>query len=281
MIAALALAAVVASNTAVQTWNIEPSDRGAVSLRISVRIESPGHDWDTTEEHDIPEAAFATTFQGLSRADLASPAGMKVDFRIVRDAGMLECEGWAHDGHASGDFTVALSQAFARSLAARGIGTPTEDQQRRMLIANVGYPLIDALEAGRYDRPSVADLIKLAEHDVTPDYIASLGAAGIHLHSSEELVRIRDHDVTIDYINGLRQAGYRNLTPEQYVRLRDHDVTLAFVSGMQAAGYRPTPEELVRLRDHDVTPEYVADLARHGYTHLSIDDLIRLRDHGV
>lgn len=49
---------------------------------------------------------------------------------------------------------------------------------------------------------------------------------------------------------------------------------------LQHLGYMPSAEELVRLVDHGVTVSFIQRLRSHGYTHLTADDLIRLRDHG-
>jgi hypothetical protein len=39
-------------------------------------------------------------------------------------------------------------------------------------------------------------------------------------------------------------------------------------------------ESLIRLRDHGVDPDYIRRLQSRGTEHLSVDDLIRRRDHG-
>ena len=51
---------------------------------------------------------------------------------------------------------------------------------------------------------------------------------------------------------------------------------------MSGLGYRfGTIDELIRLRDHGVDPEYVRGMAANGLPKLSADDLVRARDHGV
>ena len=47
-------------------------------------------------------------------------------------------------------------------------------------------------------------------------------------------------------------------------------------------GYKNlTLEQLRRLRDHGVTPDYVSQVQALGYKALTPDDLVTLRDHGV
>lgn len=55
-----------------------------------------------------------------------------------------------------------------------------------------------------------------------------------------------------------------------------------FVDELAAAGYRGlSVDQLIKLRDHGVDGEYLAGLRKAGYTGLSVDDVVRLRDHGV
>jgi beta-lactamase regulating signal transducer with metallopeptidase domain len=55
-----------------------------------------------------------------------------------------------------------------------------------------------------------------------------------------------------------------------------------FIDELAAAGYRGlSVDQLIRLRDHGVSGEYLAQLKAAGYANLPIEDVIRLRDHGV
>ena len=40
-------------------------------------------------------------------------------------------------------------------------------------------------------------------------------------------------------------------------------------------------EQLIRLRDHGVDPTYIRELKTMGYTNQTPDDLVQLRDRGV
>ena len=51
---------------------------------------------------------------------------------------------------------------------------------------------------------------------------------------------------------------------------------------LKGLGYQTlTLDALIRLRDHGVNPEYIDELSRIGYAGLSVDELVSLRDHGV
>ena len=56
----------------------------------------------------------------------------------------------------------------------------------------------------------------------------------------------------------------------------------SFIEGLRESGYQRIPlEEVIRLRNHGVSPEFIEGLKRAGYADLPIDQLIRLRNHGV
>ena len=56
----------------------------------------------------------------------------------------------------------------------------------------------------------------------------------------------------------------------------------SFIEGLPESGYqRIALEEVIRLRNHGVSPEFIEGLKRAGYAGLPIDQLIRLRNHGV
>jgi hypothetical protein len=54
------------------------------------------------------------------------------------------------------------------------------------------------------------------------------------------------------------------------------------VKGIKQAGFESISlEELVRCRDHGVTPGYIQKLRTRGMQNLTIDQIIRLRDNGI
>jgi hypothetical protein len=132
--------------------------------------------------------------QGLSPADMDGP-GKAVQFRIVRPAGTLICEGWFRDGEGSGHFNYEPNSGFVAALRQRGIGAPTEWEQFEMTMAGVGLDLVDELKHQGYQTPSAADLARMGTHGVDLEYVQEMGRLSYHLGDSESLVRMRDHGV--------------------------------------------------------------------------------------
>ena len=54
-----------------------------------------------------------------------------------------------------------------------------------------------------------------------------------------------------------------------------------FIQELKQSGYDKVPvEQLIRLRDHGVSASYIQKMKERGHTNLSLDELINLRDRG-
>jgi hypothetical protein len=266
-IAALAHPATITTN-----WTLRSGERpGHVQIELSYASVSP-------------DRQSTVGWSGsLARPDLAArlqqPSG-PTHFTIVREAGTFDCVGVAGAGSGSGQFTFSTSPAFAQSLARRGMEAPTTEQSLRLALSDVTLAYIDALP--QRPRPTISDILRAADHGVSPEYVRVLASAGYPDMSLETLARLRDHGVTSEFIAKLRASGYTHLSAEDLIRLSDHGVRPEFIVALQATGYRDlSPEDLARLVDHGVRAEFVRDLAQRGYHGVSTEDLIRLADHGV
>ena len=78
-------------------WLVEPADRsGKVQLTIRYGEGRSSSNWG----RDVPVSELV----GISAADMGG-SGARVQFKIVRSAGTLDCEGWFARGQGSGHFT--------------------------------------------------------------------------------------------------------------------------------------------------------------------------------
>src|SRR5438552_16661626 len=230
-------------------WLIEPSERSGI-VRLTIRYGERRYSDNWNSQDDVPVSQLV----GLSAADMRG-SGVTVHFKIVRSAGTLDCEGWFDDGKGSGHFTYQANSEFVAELAKRGITgpPPTAWEQFQMTMADVGLELVDELARQKYERPTAAELVRVRDHGVDPEFIASLDG-----------------------------VGYKNLGIEGLVRLRDHGVDGDYIADMKEMGYAPAnSEELIESRDHGVDPSYIVSLKQAGYENLSLQELRRARDHGV
>jgi hypothetical protein len=215
------------------------------------------------------------------RADAFQTSG-PVTFEIVRDAGTFACEGTMKRTHGAGTFEFRPDATFARELERRGVGTPSEDQQALLALADTGFGLLDALKREGYRTPSVSWMVTLGEHGVDAAYVSGLAAAGFRLGSLERLQVARDHGVTPDYISELRGKGFTKLSFDDYMEARDHGLSIDFIEELEQAGYsKLSYDDLLMARDHGVSEKFITGLLKAGFSDLPLQDVIRARDHGL
>lgn len=99
--------------------------------------------------------------------------------------------------------------------------------------------------------------------------------------SREDLIDLRQQGVTATFTSRMRDLGYEDLSLEQIVRLRQNDVSSTFAAMMKELEYDLTVDDLVELRQHDVTAYFTSNMHDLGYTDISKEELIRLKDTGV
>jgi len=274
---AFPLAAGAASSPSVGRWAISSNrqdDAGKVSLLfVYERNDARGFDSSSWS------SGVALSEVGLTPARLGAPIAPYA-FKVVRDPGTFDCVGTVGEGLGGGQFTFSQSTGFGDALASRGVGHPTLEQSLTLAIAGTTVAFVDDISKAGI-KPSIDDLVRLAQHGVGPRYVAELAAAGYRIDNADSLMRMRDHGVNANSIHALQAAGFKNLSTDDLVRLADHGVRESFITGLAAAGYKLSPDDLVRFADHGVRAAFIADLAKAGYTHLSADDLVKLADRGV
>lgn len=225
-------------------WTLTPAaSRGPQKVQLGLSHRSGGN------QMQISRTVALDELPGLTPAQLASAGGAPTRFRIVREAGTLDCGGNVRQGRGAGDCTFRPDAGFAAALRQRGIAAPSPQQQFMLAMHNLGLELLGELHRRGYRGLDLAQLTAAAIHGITPDYLRALDAAGHRGGSLRDLVRMRIHRVSPADVRAFAALGYTDLSPAQLVSLSIHRVTPAFVRDMAESGYRRlTPEQLVRLR---------------------------------
>jgi hypothetical protein len=274
---AAAMLLALSNPAATMQWHLA-LERGGSLYSFGVEYR----DAATQDEDDrtYPIGTFDATFRGLTKEQLRGNGPVR--FEVVRPAGTLTCVGTANGGGADGDFGYQLDASLAGSLAKRGVaGSLSEETQREWLFSGADpFAVLDALASANESVPSIGDLERAFNAGVDADFVRAMSAAGIR-PGLYELARLADHGVTTRYVAALERYGYRDLPAGTLLQLADHGVTSRYLAGLAQEGYRVTPDQAVRLIDHGVTLAYIAHLRQNGYANLSVDDLVRLADHGV
>jgi hypothetical protein len=273
-----ALPVAAAAETSAIEWTVSPSSgEGADMVQLMLSQQFPRGGRST---HSGPRPL--SELQGLSAAHLASRGGPAA-FRIVREAGTLDCAGVAGGGRGAGKCSFRGNDAFAAALERRGIGRPTEQQQYQLALQNVGLGLVTELERQGYRPITVNKLVAAGIHRVTVPYLRSLSDAGYRLQDMDKLVSFRIHRVDADYIREVEQLnGTARFSPEELVAMRIHRVSGQEARQLAELGYdRLSHSELMSMAIHRVTPDYIRELGQAGYRNLSPNQLVAMRIHRV
>jgi hypothetical protein len=156
---------------------------------------------------------------GLS-AERLRGAIAAVTFQIQREPGTFSCTGSLGEGSGAGQFTYAPNDAFESALAERGFVRPTYGQSLELAIAATTLAFVDQIRSSA-PRATVADLLRLVQHGVTPRYVAELAALGYRITAVDQLIALRDHGVSVAFVGRLRAHGYTNLSIRDLIRLHD------------------------------------------------------------
>lgn len=261
-------------------WTIGPAEpvAGEPAVHLALAYRERGGSSNNSEDWPISE------LEGLGAADMASEAGAPVRFRIVREAGRLDCEGTIRRRRGTGDCLFAADSGFAAALERRGIGRPTLRQQYQLAVQDVGLALVEELARQDYPRPNVDQLVAMGIHGADVRFLKGLDQAGYRLGDLDDLVAFRIHGVSPAYIGELAAISprYRRLPASGLVAMRIHGVTTEEVRRYAELGYRDLDQDqLVAMAIHGATPDYVGALAELGYRGLPVDQLVSMRIHGV
>jgi uncharacterized protein (UPF0335 family) len=205
-----------------------------------------------------------------------------VTFKVVRQAGTFDCEGYFREGKGAGFWTFIPSQSFVTGMRERGYDNLTDENMLRAALHKLTTNFIDDMKSAGYDKAEFKQLLRAASHKVTLDFIREMQSAGYQNLTLEELVRARNHNVDGRYVKEVRAMGFDKQPLEKLVRLRNHNITQEFINRMRAAGFDGLSiDQLIRLKNHDITPEFVNGLKAEGYANIPVESAIRLKNHDI
>jgi hypothetical protein len=113
------------------------------------------------------------------------------------------------------------------------------------------------------------------------NFLAELSAAGYKDLSVDEIVELARHGVSIEYMKQMADVGWPNLTREQYVELARYGVSPEYLRAMKDAGFGNLKlEQVLEAARHGVDAEDIK-AAKDYNKNLTLDDIITLKRHGV
>ena len=223
--------------------------------------------------------------QGLTREQAMQDG--RVNFRLVREAGTIDCEGSFVSGHGSGTFRFTPDMSFVTAMKARGFDFEKSSRRRdddsiseRLMTAafiNVTTALADDLNSANFGKLDVEDLYKAAIFKIDGKFMAEMKATGFPNLGMEDLVKARIFKIDADYVRQIHEMGFDNREFESLVKFRIFKVTPEFLNELKAAGLKDLDsEDVVKCRIFKVDPEFVRK-ARAEDPNVTVEDLVKMK----
>lgn len=228
--------------------------------------------------HDFP----LSDIQGLTREQVFAGVNTRVSFRLVREAGTIECEGSFRDGKGTGDWRMSPNQSFRSAMRSRGYDNLTNQQMFTSAMINLTSKFVDELKTIGFDNLSFEDVIKAQIFNVTPQFVTEMKSLGFDNLELAELVKARIFDIDAEFVRQAQGMGFEKQSLEGLVKLRIFKITPEFISAMKSADFENlSAEELVKLRIFEITPAFIKSMKAEGLSQISVEDAVKLKIHHV
>lgn len=238
-----------------------------LEVRRSIRVEPPRAPIGNVQLLELSAKSLERRAKALAEAHMLVPVPPLAAFPPIRKS------------------VSAAARAEAAASTAIAIATVAEHAAE---IAQAAAPRVDAIESSNsdslsgYNGYSVDDVVQLHDNGVTPSFIVDMKRAGYSGLSADQLIELRNHGVSGAFARGMTAGLQRKLDVDTLVRLCDHGMSTSYAYALTTSGLTGlSTDDLIALRDHGVSAEYVTGLARAGFKALATADIIRLYDNGV
>ncbi|MBC7899494.1 MAG: hypothetical protein H7070_05520 [Saprospiraceae bacterium] len=210
----------------------------------------------------------------------------KVNFRMVREAGTIECEGSFANGKGSGTYRFTGNKSYADGMKSRGFdfekskndwGDELENRLFSATVLNVTTAFADDLLSANFGKLDVDDLFKASIFKVTPQFMAEMKATGFPDLGMEDLVKARIFKIDADYVRKVREMGFISEDFEGLVKFRIFKVTPDFLSELKREGFENlSPEDVVKFRIFKLDAEFIR-AARAEEPNITVEQLVQRR----
>lgn len=261
-----------------QEGEVQKEDPNRIHLSFSRRSDNGG-------KNQHGSTYNYSDLEGLTRQQAES--GGPVSFRLVREAGIIECQGNFANGKGSGTFTFTANKNFVDGMKARGFdfeklpskggnGSPL-DKLFAATTLNVTTALADDLIAANFGDLDVDDLFKAAIFKIDGKFMAEMKATGFPNLSMEDLVKARIFKVDADYVRQVKDMGFADQGFEGLVKFRIFKVTPEFLNELRSAGLdKMDAEDIVKARIFKIDGEFIRQ-ARAEEPNITMEELVQMK----
>jgi hypothetical protein len=270
---------IVAQAPLTGTWTANTRDEkdGKINLNLELRRNGNGR-------HQVGQTYDYSDLQGLS----ANPNG-RVSFRLVREAGTIQCDGEFVNGQGSGTFTFTPNAGFLSAMQSRGFDftrsnskrgpEATDVNERLFTAATVGVTtaLADDLLAANFGKLDVDDLFKAAIFKIDGKFMAEMKSTGFPNLGMEDLVKARIFKIDADYVRQVSDMGFENKDFESLVKFRIFKVTPEFLADLRNEGFTNlSPEEVVKFRIFNIDTDFIRK-AKAENPNVTVEDMVKMK----
>ena len=286
---------IVAQSAVTGTWKSETwtdkhrmDDDGVLDNTILKKDENKLHLSFSRTTEGKNRNNFGSNFdyaelQGLTREQTQNG---NVSFRLVREAGTVECEGTFTNGKGSGTFRFTPNMSYLDAMKSRGFDfsksaskrdDAVEDRMLSAALINVTTALADDLKSVGFGNLDVDDLFKAAIFKVDSRFMAEMKATGFPNLTMEDLVKARIFKIDADYVKQVHEMGFADKDFEKLVKFRIFKVTPEFLSEIKAEGLTNLDsEDIVKLRIFKIGAEYVRR-AKQQDPNVTVEELVQMK----
>jgi hypothetical protein len=269
---------IVAQTAVTGDWTAHLDDERPEKIHLSFeRSSKPGH------RHNHGSSFAFADLQGLTREQAQNG---RVSFRLVREAGTIECEGSFTNGKGSGTYRFTGNQAFVEGMRSRGFDlaaggekygseTRLEDRLFTATVLNLTTAFADDLKSMNFSPLDVDDLFKAVIFKITPQFVAEMKATGFPNLSMEDLVKARIFKIDADYVRQVRDMGFVKEDFESLVKFRIFKVTPEFLSELKGEGFADLgAEDVVKFRIFKIDAAYIRE-AKAEEPNITVEQLVQ------
>lgn len=230
-------------------------------------------------QHQFGSGFDHSDLQGLSREQMQNGS---VNFRIVREAGTIECSGAFTNGKGSGTFRFTPNMSYIDAMRSRGFefDKATDSAEERLLSAaliNVTTSLADDLKSVGFGDLDVDDLFKAAIFKIDSRFMAEMKSTGFPGLTMEDLVKARIFKIDSNYVRQVNDMGFAEKDFEKLVKFRIFKVTPEFLNEIKTEGLTDLDsEDIVKLRIFKIGAEYIRR-AKQEDPNVTVEDLVQMK----
>jgi len=273
---------IVAQAPITGTWTANTRNEKTDNNKINISFERRVGTGDG--RHQVGESFNYSDLDGLTASQTQNG---KVSFRLVREAGTIQCDGAFVNGSGSGTFTFTPSQGFIDSMRSKGFDfeksnskhgdSDTSDRLFTAAAINVTTALADDLLAANFGKLDVDDLFKAAIFKVDGKFMAEMKATGFPNLGMEDLVKARIFKIDADYVRQVHDMGFENENFEGLVKFRIFKVTPEFLADLKNEGFTTlSPEEVVKFRIFNIDTDFIRK-AKAENPNVTVEEMVQMK----